>query len=115
MKKIAGFGLPFVLTHFICCGALLFWLVSSGFLLTVSIEGRNRLFLIPALLVLGLLTYLYIHHGKCCKEKGEKTLKDYLVQFFIYSLIVIVFSIAFIVYVIIPLWIPGYEGGPLLP
>lgn len=115
MKKVAGFGLPFVLTHFICCGALLFWLIGSGYLLVMSNEGRDKVFLIPALLFIGILIYLYKYQSKCCREKGEKTLKDFIFQFLLYSLIVLIFSLAFIVYVYIPWWIPDYKGGNLLP
>src|SRR3989338_688290 len=85
IKKITGFGLPFVLIHFICCGALLFWLIGSGYLLAMSNEGRNKVFLIPILIISGTMIFLYRYHSKCCREKGEKTIKDYLFQFLLYS------------------------------
>lgn len=115
MKKFAGLGLPFILTHFICCGVLLYWLIGSGLLLTISNEGTNKFFLLPILLILGILVFLYRRHENCCKAKTNKELKDYGIQFGLYSLFIIIFSLAFLIYIFIPWWIPGYDGGPLLP
>jgi hypothetical protein len=115
MKKYLGAGLPLVLIHFICCGALLFWLIGSGYLLAMSNEGQNQVFFWPVLVVVTGLVFLYRYHTKCCKLKQKKTYIDYALQFIIYSLIVIILSIAFMVYIYIPWWIPDYKGGMLLP
>lgn len=115
MKKVLGFMIPFTLQHIICCGALLFFLISSGLLLKFSQEGRNRIYLLPALLFVSLLILLYFYYGRCCKRKGHKSVLDHIYLFILYLFISFTVGIIFMIYVFIPSWIPGYQGGPLLP
>src|SRR3989344_4999320 len=115
MKKVLGFMIPFTLQHIICCGALLFFLISSGLLLKFSQEGQNRIYLLPALFFAAFLIFLYFYYGRCCKQKGHKTFLDHGILLLIYLLISFVVGIIFMINVFIPSWIPGYQGGPLLP
>ncbi|MBI2086131.1 hypothetical protein HYT74_02200 [Candidatus Daviesbacteria bacterium] len=50
IRKFSGAAIPFVLMHLLCCGGLLFLLISSGYLLILRQEGTNKIFLIPFLL-----------------------------------------------------------------
>src|SRR3989344_2071506 len=113
--KLAGGLVPFLATHFLCCGALLYFLWSSGLLLVFAREGRNRIFLIP-ILAIGLV-FFYIHrsHKKACRAEGHFGWADKILNFFFFLGFYIMMSLAFIIYVFIPWWIPGYEGGLLLP
>ncbi|OGG15367.1 hypothetical protein A3D77_07545 [Candidatus Gottesmanbacteria bacterium RIFCSPHIGHO2_02_FULL_39_11] len=45
MKKVITGILPFLALHLFCCGTLLFFLISSGYLLILREEGRNKIFL----------------------------------------------------------------------
>ena len=115
MKKVFGIIIPFTLQHLICCGAFLFFLVSSGLLFRFSQEGQNRIYLLPVLLFAALLVFIYFYYGKCCKQKGHKTFLDHSILLLLYLLISFVVGIIFMIYIFIPSWIPGYRGGPLLP
>lgn len=115
MKKVFGFSVPFFLSHLICCGALLFFLTGSGYLLILRQEGDTKIFLIPLILIASLVFWIYKYYGKCCKNKGHKTLTDHFLIGFLFFLLSIIASIIFMIYVFIPWWIPNYKGGPLLP
>ncbi len=115
MKKIIGLAIPFTFQHIICCGAFLFFLVSSGYLLAFRQEADNKIYLLPSLLVVGILLFLHYYYGRCCKTKGHKTIVDHTILFLLYILISFVIGILFMIYIFIPSWIPGYTGGPLLP
>lgn len=115
IKKFAGVTIPFLFFHVLCCGALLFFLISSGYLLLLTNEGRGKTFLIPALLLGGLFLWLHHRHGKCCEKKGFKTFGDHTLSIILYITFSIIFGIAFMIYVFLPWWIPNYQGGPLLP
>ena len=115
MKKLLGTVIPFLITHLICCGTLLFFLISSGYLLTLANEGRNRLLLLPSLILfVGGIWLLHRHNRNCCR-KTKKTLADWIFTFLLYGAIYFIFSWSFIVYIFIPWWIPDYQGGILLP
>lgn len=103
MKKALGVAIPFLITHLICCGGLLFFLVTSGYLLLLYNESQNKIFLLPALILLGLSAW-----------QLPKIENRYL-RLTLYILIYALTSYLFIVYLFIPWWIPGYRGGPLLP
>lgn len=115
MRKAAGAVIPFLFMHLICCGALLFFLATSGYLLILRQEGSNKIFLIPALLLSGGLLWLYRYHGNCCMKKGNKSYGDNIVRFSLYLFISMILGFIFIIYVFIPWWIPNYKGGILLP
>mgnify|MGYP001580419232 FL=1 len=102
-------------THLICCGALLYFLWSSGLLLVIAREGRSRVFLIP-ILVIGLIFFvIHRNHKKACKADGHFDLADKILNFLFFLGFYVMISLAFIVYIFIPWWIPGYEGGLILP
>lgn len=115
IKKIAGGFIPFIFMHLICCGALLFFLISSGYLLLLSQEGSNKIFLLPALATGFMLFGLYRYHGKCCHTKGYKNYGDHIVSFMLYIALSMILALIFMIYVFIPWWIPNYKGGILLP
>ena len=115
IKKFFGASIPFLLFHILCCGGLLFLLVSSGYLLILRQEGTNKVFLIPLLILGGLSFWLYHHYGNCCKKKGHKTLSDYFITFLLYFTFSLIFGFILMIYVFIPWWIPNYKGGFLLP
>lgn len=115
MTKVFTGILPFLAIHVFCCGTLLFFLISSGYLLVLSNEGRNKIFLLPILILLGFLIWYYRRHGKCCQNKGYKSLSDHILSIFLYFAFSFLLGIAFIIYIFIPWWIPNYQGGMLLP
>lgn len=119
MKKMIASFLPILILPFTCtlllCGAAIAFLVSSGSLLLLREEGRNKVFIIPLLLLAAFLLWLRHYHGKCCQEKSSKSFGDYTLSLFLYMLFSMVIGIAFIIYIFIPWWIPNYQGGPLLP
>ena len=115
MRHFIGAITPFLFIHFICCGALLFFLVSSGYLLLLSLEGSNKFFLIPSLLLTLLLFWLNYRHRRGCQLKGHKTFKDCFIGLTLYLLISLTAGFIFIIYIFLPWWIPGYQGGMLLP
>ena len=112
MKKFIGGLIPFLTIHFICCGSLLVLLISSGYLLKLSNESQNKFLLVPALL---LLIYIWRQLQKD-KECGHpRSLGEKLCRLLLIMIIYLITSYLFIVYLFIPWWIPGYEGGALLP
>lgn len=115
VKRIAGGFIPFIFMHFLCCGALLIFLISGGYLLLLRQEGSNKIFLLPALILTGGLFWLYRYHGKCCDKKGHRTWKDKILNYLLYIVFSMVLMFIFIIYVFIPWWIPNYKGGMLLP
>ncbi|KKS98008.1 MAG: hypothetical protein UV73_C0004G0150 [Candidatus Gottesmanbacteria bacterium GW2011_GWA2_43_14] len=115
MRQAVGAVFPFLFIHLICCGMLLFLLVSSGILFMLSQEASNKIFLLPALLLTALLFWQYLHHQHSCTLKGYKTFYDRLRGLTLYLLLSLTAGFIFIIYVFIPWWIPGYRGGILLP
>ena len=108
-------AIPFVITHIICCGALLLLLISSGYLLKLANEGRNKFLLTPSLIAVSAGIWLLYKHNRCCREKGQREAKDWIKTILLYGVIYLAFSWIFIVYLFVPWWIPGYQGGILLP
>lgn len=115
MKDFLGGIVPFLVFHVFCCGALLIFLTSSGYLLILSREGQQKTFLIPAVLLISALFFLYKRHGNSCHIKGYKTPGDHVMTILLYVGFSFLIGIAFMIYVFIPWWIPNYTGGPLLP
>jgi len=119
IKEITKFGalqvIPIFGTCTLLCGALIGFLITSGGLLLLATEGRNKTFIIPSLLLLGGIVYLYIKQQKTCSQKQCSTVVDKVIRMMLFMAISIVISIIFIIYVFIPWWIPNYQGGPLLP
>ena len=113
--KIFGGLVPFLATHLLCCGAALYFLWSSGLLLVMAREGRNRIFLMPMLAVGVVFFFIGRKHKKSCQMEGHYGWGDKLVNFLFFVGFYLMISLAFMVYVFIPWWIPGYEGGLLLP
>lgn len=115
MRKVVAGIIPFLFTHFLCCGALLFFLISSGYLLLLRQEATNKIFLLPALVFGGIIFGLYRYHGKCCQAKGHKSYGDQIVSFMLYVSLSMILGLLFMIYVFLPWWIPNYKGGILLP
>jgi len=115
MKKIFGAFIPFLVFHLFCCGTLLLFLISTGYLFTLRNEGRNKTFLLPILLISGLLFWYYRRHGRCCQNKGYKSFGDNILSILLYFSFSFLLGIAFMIYIFIPWWIPNYKGGMLLP
>lgn len=101
--------------HIFCCGALLGVLIASGSLFFLRQEGRNQVFLLPALGLAIVVFWWQRHHSHCCEEKGEKSLGDHFVSLALSLFFSLLLGTIFIVYVFIPWWIPNYQGGMLLP
>lgn len=115
MKKFIGSVVPFFLFHLVCCGALIIFLATSGYLLLVYNEGVKKTYLIPLLLLGGLAFFIHNRYEKRCHDKGCKTWFDWIVLISFYIMFSFIFGLAFMIYVFIPWWIPGYKGGLLLP
>ena len=119
MKKSLVSLLPtLALPAFCCvllCGAFLIFLVSSGALLILSDESRNKTFLIPLLLLVAFLFWLRSYYNKCCDRKGLKSFRDHTLTLILYLAFLVLVGLIFVVYIFIPWWIPNYQGGPLLP
>ena len=52
---------------------------------------------------------------KSCQMEGHYGWGDKIVNFFFFLGFYLMISLAFMIYVFIPWWIPGYEGGLILP
>ncbi|MCL4387209.1 hypothetical protein M1307_02310 [Patescibacteria group bacterium] len=115
MKKFIGSVIPFFLFHLVCCGALIVFLATSGYLLLIRQEGDKKTFLIPLLLLGGVLFWLHGRYDKRCCERGHKSFADQVVLISLYVAFSMIFGFAFMIYIFIPWWIPGYKGGLLLP
>lgn len=115
MTKLFGGILPFLISHLLCCGALLGVLIATGYLYLLSQEGQNKTFLLPTIIVAVFLFWLHRRHHGSCEAAGGKTVGDHLVGILLYLGFSLVLGIIFIVYILIPWWIPGYKGGMLLP
>lgn len=115
MKKFIGSVVPFFLFHLICCGALIIFLATSGYLLLIRQEGDKKTYLIPLLLLGALSFFIYNRYSKRCDQKGCKTTGDWMILIVFYIAFSFLFGLAFMIYVFIPWWIPGYKGGLLLP
>src|SRR3989339_575692 len=99
MKKAIGTIFPFLIIHLICCGSILLFLISSGYLLLLSNESQNKWFLLPSLLAL----FLAWRELNKIEQKPWKILLTVIIY--------LIISYIFITYLFIPWWIPGYEGG----
>jgi hypothetical protein len=99
----------------VMCGALIGVLVSTGTLLILANEGRNKVFLIPAIIIFVICLYMYIENKRECHKKDFISKGDRLWGMITFMLVSVIFSILFTVYIFIPWWIPNYNGGFLLP
>lgn len=115
MGKLLGSAIPFFLFHLVCCGTLLVFFISSGYLFLLSQEGQRKTLLIPVLLISIILFYLSQRHEKCSRMKGYKTPIDHFLTILLYAGFSLLIGMAFMTYVFIPWWMPNYRGGPLLP
>lgn len=115
MKKFIGSVVPFFLFHLVCCGGLIIFLATSGYLLLVRQEGDKKTYLIPLLVLGGLVFYFHNRYNKRCNAKGCRTWVDWLILAAFYVTFSFIFGLVFMIYVFIPWWIPGYKGGLLLP
>lgn len=117
-KSLLSFLPTLALPAFFCmllCGAFLVFLVSSGALLMFSNESRNKTFLIPLLLLAAFLLWLRYYYNKCCVREGSKSFSDHILVLLLYLAFSVLVGFLFVVYIFIPWWIPGYQGGLLLP
>ena len=115
MKNVWLPVVTFFSTHLLCCGALLAFLITSGYLLTLHHIGVEKRFFIPALIVPIVLFFVYREYKKCCNEVGRKTLFDRTVIFTLYIALSISVGLIFMIYFFLPWWLPNYSGGFLLP
>lgn len=115
MKKFFGSVVPFLLFHLVCCGGLIIFLASSGYLLLATQEGEKKQYLIPLLLLGGIAFLVHNIYGKHCEKKGHIDILDRIILILFYIAFSAIFGIAFMIYVFLPWWIPGYKGGLLLP
>lgn len=99
----------------VMCGAFIGVLVASGSLLILANEGKNKTFLIPAIIAFVVSVYAYIENKRTCHRKGFMTTGDRVWGMMTFMFVSIIFSILFTLYVFIPWWIPNYKGGFLLP
>lgn len=89
----------------VMCGAAIGFLISSGWLLFLADEGQRKIFLLPALIILSALYFIY----KKYKHKSK------ILHIVLYLTISVFLSAIFMLYIFIPWWLPDYTGGPLLP
>lgn len=115
MKHFIGSIIPFLIFHIVCCGGFLIFLTTSGYLLLVRQEGSNKLFLLPLLALSIVFFIIYIRKLRHCKIENHSSMMDKGIIVITYALFSIMLGIAFMIYVFIPWWIPGYQGGALLP
>ncbi|KKQ29866.1 MAG: hypothetical protein A3H17_01710 [Candidatus Levybacteria bacterium RIFCSPLOWO2_12_FULL_37_14] len=99
----------------VMCGAAIGLLISSGWLLLLSDEGRNKTFLIPALIAFAFVIYAYIENKRTCHQKGFSSTGDKIWGIILFMLLSALITVLFTLYVFIPWWIPNYQGGFLLP
>lgn len=97
------------------CSVAIGFLIASGGLLLLANEGRQKTFLIPLLLILGGIIFWYRKNKKHCAQKGCETMGDMMLKMTLYMAISILTSVLFMLYIFIPWWIPGYQGGALQP
>lgn len=97
------------------CGAAIGLLISSGWLLFFTNEGRNKTFLIPFLIAFAVAILMYIENKKACHQKGFSTTGDKVWGMILFMLLSGLITIIFTLYIFIPWWIPNYRGGFLLP
>lgn len=115
MKKVTGLIIPFLVTHILCCGAILYFLWSSGLLVLIAREGRGKTYLFPILIVGLVFFWLHQKHKKTCHLKGRLGRGDQIINLIFFLTFYMTMSLIFIVYIFIPWWIPGYDGGLILP
>lgn len=115
MKNIWLPVVAFFSTHFLCCGALLAFLITSGYLLAFHHIGVERKFFIPALIISVILFFIYREYNKCFKEVNRKTFFDRIAIFVLYLAFSFSIGIIFMIYFFLPWWLPNYTGGFLLP
>jgi carbon starvation protein CstA len=97
------------------CGATIGFLISSGWLLLLSNEGRNKTFLIPTLIAFAVVIYAHIENKRTCHQKGFSSTGDKIWGMLLFMFLSGLITILFTLYVFIPWWIPNYQGGFLLP
>src|SRR3990167_6370899 len=105
MKKTLGTLIPFLSLHLFCCGALLYLLITSGFLLLLSQEGNRKTLILPALLLLGGIVWLNRYHQKSCKIKEQKSRADHFIGLSLSVILSIIASLIFFIYFFLPWWI----------
>lgn len=98
----------------VMCGAAIGILVSSGWLLLLADEGRQKTFLIPLLILLAAAYFIYRKRRKMHTEH-QLSIHYKLINIFLYLAMSFLLSALLMLYVFIPWWLPGYKGGPLLP
>src|SRR3989344_7719236 len=104
MKNIWLPIVTFFSTHLLCCGALLAFLITSGYLLTFHHIGAEKKFFIPAAEEAIVLFFVYREYKKCCNEVGRKTLLDRMVIFGLYIAFSISLGLIFMIYFFLPWW-----------
>lgn len=115
MKKALGAALPFLMMHALCCGTVLVFLVSSGYLLALRQEGSTRTWLFALLGVFFATLALQTWHRHHCAQAALSGKKHDVMRIAFSIVISLMLSLMFMVYVFLPWWIPNYNGGMLLP
>lgn len=90
-------------------------LIATGSLYLLSQEGDRKILLVPMLALGAIFFWLYRRHRRCCEERGFKTGSERVVEIIYYLLFSMSLGLAFLIYVFIPWWLPGYKGGIILP
>ncbi|HKY74228.1 MAG TPA: hypothetical protein VJ246_02875 [Patescibacteria group bacterium] len=117
IKKSIASMIPMLIMHVLCCGTMLYFLMTSGYLLFIRQEGEKKVWLIPILVFsTGLIIMSNMYAKKTCIHgDGERTFSQNIFRFVMICLVSLMLSILFMVYLFIPWWIPNYTGGFLLP
>src|SRR5512134_2714074 len=98
MKKAYGSLIPFLAIHFLCCGTLLYVLTASGYLYLLSVEGNNKTFLLPSLILLGIQIWIFLSHKKMCNLKNHRTFWDHLLNYTLWLLLSLTAALIFYIY-----------------
>lgn len=115
MKKLIASTIPMFFMHILCCGAVLYFLMTSGYLLVIRQEGNSKIWFIPLIVSTVVLVTLITVYRKRTKKDGCCTVTQNVIHFGMSCLVFLLLSILFMVYFFIPWWIPNYRGGFLLP
>ena len=114
MRK-TSFALSNAAIHLAVCGGAIIILASSGWLLVLSTEARNKTVLIPLLLLTAASYWLYRRQRDRCETPKGRTVGNKVAKYGLSVLWVILLTFVLVTYVVIPLWLPGYTGQGLLP
>ena len=114
MKKFANLALPTVFIGAFCCGGAILLLASSGWLLVLSTEARERHILLPLILLTIATIWLWRRQAGRCDLPGRTPKKYRYARDGLYLLWLLLIGVILAVYLFVPFWVPGYTGGTIL-